>query len=149
MKRGAGLLLLLFALLTAAAAWQARDFRIDASADTLLDEANAHYLRSRIIGQRFAPQEFVLLAYAPREHALYSARSFATLSELDQRLSELERVESVRSLVSVPLLQLGGVGLDAQADYAGMTVRQQGYSPAQVQRVMQGHPIYELSLIHI
>lgn len=148
MKRGAGLLLLLFALLTAAAAWQARDFRIDASADTLLDEANAHYLRSRIIGQRFAPQEFVLLAYAPREHALYSARSFATLSELDRRLSELERVESVRSLVSVPLLQLGGVGLDAQADYAGMTVRQQGYSPAQVQRVMQGHPIYEGLLVN-
>ncbi|MGM0632931.1 MAG: efflux RND transporter permease subunit, partial [Pseudomonadota bacterium] len=139
--------LALFVAGSAALGWQARHFEIDASADTLLSQDNEHYIRTRVMNQRFAPQEFLLVAYAPRDGELFSARSLADLRSLSEQLLALERVESVRSILNVPLLTLmeGELG---NADAGTWTHEQQQFSREQLAGAFAGDPIYENLLIN-
>ena len=139
--------LIAFLLLSAALATQARKFQIDASAETLLTEGNQLYLEAQQISRRYAPEEFVLVAYVPQQQALMSAASFAQIAALSKAYSELERVVAVRSILNVPLPSLAG-GLQGDADPAAATVELQGYTPAQVAGAIKGHPIYEDLLIN-
>lgn len=134
--------LLVFLLLTAALAWQATRFEIDASADTLLTKDNELYVKSRVASERFSPQEFLLVAYKPTSHPVLSEPSFADLRTLSDELRKLERVESVRSILNVPLLSLAGGNL-AQVDASQWTIEQQNFSKAALKETFSGHPIYE------
>ncbi|MEX1197473.1 MAG: MMPL family transporter [Pseudohongiellaceae bacterium] len=139
--------LALFVVGSAALGWQARHFQIDASADTLLTQDNEHYIRTQVMNQRFAPQEFLLVAYAPKDGELFSEQSLADLRSLSQQLLALERVESVRSVLNVPLLSLmeGGLGnFDADA----WTHEQQQFSSEQLTTAFAGNPIYEDLLVN-
>lgn len=140
--------LLLFALAVAALGWQARHFRIDASAGTLLSEDNRHYVRSQIVAQRYAPQEFLLVAFEPTAAPLLSATSFRTLAALEYGLQALERVESVRSLLNVPLFSLAPGGLDAASDPDSLTIARADFAPDEIAGALRDHPIYEGLLVN-
>ncbi len=139
--------LLLFLAGTAALGIHARDFRIDAGADTLLTQGNTHYIQTKVIDRRFASQEFLLVAYQPRNWSVLSEKTFADLRELTVKLKQLDRVESVRSILNVPLLSSGG-GLAAAADLPGSTLERRNFSTAYLKQAFAGHPIYEDLLIN-
>ena len=140
--------LLAFLALVVALGWQARHFEIDASADTLLSDDNEHYIRSQVIQRRFAPQEFLLVAYKPRSHPVLSQETFADLAALSKALSEIDRVASVRSLVNVPLFMAAGSGLSPDTDPNALTIEQRGFSVDAVRSALEDHPIYEGLLIN-
>ncbi|WP_347332396.1 efflux RND transporter permease subunit [Marinimicrobium locisalis] len=134
--------LVFFLIVTAALAWQATRFEIDASADTLLTRDNELYVKSRVASERFSPQEFLLVAYKPTAHPVLSDATFEDLRALSNELRQLERVESVRSILNVPLLTLAGGNL-TQVEASQWTIEQQNFDKEALKQVFSGHPIYE------
>ncbi|MBI3299788.1 MAG: MMPL family transporter [Elusimicrobia bacterium] len=139
--------LLVFLAAAAALGWQARRFRIDAGADTLLTKDNEFYIQSNVVDRRYASQEFLLVAYKPRSWPVLSERTFEDLRAMKRKLSGLERVRSVRSILDVPLVPPGS-GFSAQSDLADWTMERRRYSLEELRRGFSGHPVYEDLLIN-
>ncbi|UTF59593.1 RND family transporter [Gilvimarinus sp. DA14] len=135
-------ILLVFIALTLTLAWQASKFTIDASADTLLTKDNQLYLKTRVTDSRFAPQEFLLVAYEPKNHDVLSQQSFDDIAALSAEFASIERVESVRSILNVPLIGLADGGLSAGAADQ-WTIENKNFSPAQLKETFADHPIFE------
>jgi uncharacterized protein len=142
-----GAVLAVSLLCTGALGWQARHFRIDASADTLLMRDDPNYVQTQVVNRRFSPQEFLLVAYKPGNRPLFSEQTFRDLGTLSEKLRRLERVESVRSILNVPLFPQIEGGISSLEDPSQWTVEQRDYSIAQIEEAFRGHPLYEDLLI--
>jgi len=98
-------LLVLFgiALFMATAAYWAQGFKLDASADSLILENDEDLRYYREVLTRYGSDEFLVVAYSP--HAdLMSDQVLADIGELREELAALEGVESVTTLLDVPLM---------------------------------------------
>ncbi|MHC4185269.1 MAG: efflux RND transporter permease subunit, partial [Planctomycetota bacterium] len=82
----------------------AKDFRLDASAETLVLENDEDLRYSRLISSRYGQQDFLVLTYTPRGE-LFSPETLGALARLRDDLTSLERVVSVLSILDVPLLE--------------------------------------------
>lgn len=96
--------LLLLAALFAFFAYWTKDFRLDASADSLLLENDEDLRRFREINERYATREFLFVTYTPSVE-LFSDTSLETIRRLRDDLSVINGVESVVSLVDTPLVK--------------------------------------------
>ena len=85
-------------------AFQAKHFRLDASAETLVLENDESLRYARLISTRYGQNNFLALIYTPKDD-LFSKKTLATLARLREDLSSIERVLSVRSILDVPLLE--------------------------------------------
>jgi len=85
-------------------AFGAKQFRLDASADTLVLQNDKDLRYSRLISSRYRQHNFLILTFTPRGE-LFSKQSLATLSQLRDDLKSLKRVLSVVSILDVPLLE--------------------------------------------
>ncbi len=77
---------------------------IDASSETLLLEGDKDLEFSRVVGKRFASPNFLLVTYTAKDDLL-NETNIKNIEELGEELKKLNRVESITSLVTVPLLQ--------------------------------------------
>jgi predicted RND superfamily exporter protein len=118
------LVILAIALLTLVMLWFARDFRLDASADSLVVDGDADLDYSREISKRYGGGDFVFVVYTPRED-LFSQSVLEDLGTLRTALAGLERVASVDSIFSVPLFKVAGSSLSDVADNI-LTLEQPG-----------------------
>ncbi len=91
-------------------AFQAKHFRLDASAETLVLENDENLRYARLISSRYGQHNFLALTYAPRGD-LFSEKTLATLARLRDDLRSIERVLSVQSILDVPLLESPPVSL--------------------------------------
>jgi predicted RND superfamily exporter protein len=90
----------------------ARYFRLDASAETLVMENDKDLRYARKISTRYGQSDFLILTYTPkvspeqhRKVSIFSPETLKTLGSLRDELSALEDVESVSSILDVPLLE--------------------------------------------
>ncbi len=90
--------------------FQARHFRLDASAETLVMENDEDLRYSRLISSRYGQHEFLVLTYTPKG-GLFSPETLARLARLRDDLKSIERVVSVLSILDVPLLESPPVSL--------------------------------------
>ncbi|MBW2478018.1 MAG: MMPL family transporter [Deltaproteobacteria bacterium] len=81
----------------------AKDFRLDASADSLVLENDADLRYYRSIRAQYGQDDFLVISYTPHG-ALFSPETLDDLRRLRDSLLEIERVESVVSILSVPLI---------------------------------------------
>jgi predicted RND superfamily exporter protein len=84
--------------------FQARRFRLDASAETLVLENDESLKYARLISSRYGQRSFLVLTYTPKED-LFSPQTLRTLARLRDDLLSLQDVESVLSILDVPLLE--------------------------------------------
>ena len=97
-------------------AWQARHFELDASADSLLLEDDRDLQTLRELQTRYASQDLLIVTFAP-EGDVFDQASLAQLRTLRDRLRTAPGVESVTSILDVPLLDnVEDVSLAAVAD---------------------------------
>ena len=91
------------ALFVAVAAYFAQGFELDASSDSLLleDDSDLRYYRG--VRARYGSDDFLVVTYQPRAD-LMSDEVLADIARLRDELTALARVESVTSLLDVPLL---------------------------------------------
>jgi len=97
---------LIFFLLSAVAAFGffAKDFKIDASADTLVQENDQNLRYSQMIYSRYGIKDSLVIAYTP--HAdLLSDETLRRIKELRDEIQKIDNVESVTTLLDVPLLE--------------------------------------------
>ncbi len=85
--------------------YKARDFKIDASAETLLLENDADLQYTREINNRYGINDFLIIAYTPKTGDLLDENNLAHLGRLQAALSRLKGVVSVLTLLDVPLLE--------------------------------------------
>ena len=98
------IILLLLLLCIAALGYQARYLEIDASAETLLLEDDKDLAFTRKVNQRYGSQDFLVLTFTPRADLLADS-TLNTMQQLSNELQALERVDSVLSILNVPLLE--------------------------------------------
>jgi len=84
-------------------AWQARHFELDASADSLLLEDDRDLRTLRALQARYASQDLPIVTFSPGGD-VFEASSLARLRTLRDRLRDAPGVESVTSILDVPLL---------------------------------------------
>ena len=84
--------------------WQTQNFRLDASADSLLLEDDPDLEFSREISVRYGTREAVTVAYTPSGD-LFSRAELNKLGALREELLAIERVYSVDSILNVPIFE--------------------------------------------
>ena len=101
------IVLVLIALICITAGYYSRDFKLDASADSLLLEGDEGLRIFREASERFDTKNFLFVTFTPDED-IFSDESVARIKSLRDELSELALVESVTSIVDVPLVRGAG-----------------------------------------
>ncbi|WP_108125937.1 efflux RND transporter permease subunit [Saccharospirillum mangrovi] len=96
-------LMVALAVLLAVFGYQARHFSLDASAESLLLENDPDLELFRTVSERYGSQEFLVLTYTPEE-SLFAQKSLDVLLDLRDELRQLDAVDSVVSVMDVPLL---------------------------------------------
>ena len=80
-----------------------KDFRLDASSETLLIEGDPDLEYLREITDRYGSKEFLILTYTPNE-GMVTDSSINNLLSLKYKIQSLEWVHSVITLLDIPLL---------------------------------------------
>ena len=88
----------------------ARNFELDASADSLILEDDKDLKIFRKIINRYDTKDFVIITYKPNED-LFSENSFKNIKNLKTSLENLENVDEVITLIDLPLLKTANVPL--------------------------------------
>ena len=80
-----------------------KDFRLDASSETLLIEGDPDLKYLQEISKRYGSKEFLILTYTPNE-GMVSDTSINNLLSLKYKIQSLDWVHSVITLLDIPLL---------------------------------------------
>ena len=80
-----------------------KDFRLDASSETLLIEGDPDLKYLEEVTERYGSKEFLILTYTPNENMISEA-SINNLLSLKYKIQSLKWVHSVITLLDIPLL---------------------------------------------
>jgi len=81
----------------------AKDFRLDASSDTLLIEGDPDLKYLKEINERYGSKDFLVLTYTPNK-SMISDSSINNLLSLKYKIQSLNWVHSVITILDIPLL---------------------------------------------
>ena len=96
--------LLVIAVITIACAWFAKDFGLDATTDSLTLERDEDLTYYRSIRARYESDDFLIVTFTPSED-LFSEQVLSDLKQLRDALAAVPGVDSVVSILDVPLIQ--------------------------------------------
>ena len=97
------LILCLLSLILVTSLFFSKNFKLDASSETLLLDGDPDLKYLNEINERYNAREFLVLTYSPKENMI-SDRSVNNLLSLKYRIQSLDWVHSVITLLDVPLL---------------------------------------------
>src|SRR5210317_1443110 len=83
--------------------YYSKDFRLDASSETLLIEGDPDLEYLREITERYGSKDFLILTYTPNE-GMITDSSINNLLSLKYKIQSLNWVHSVITLLDIPLL---------------------------------------------
>jgi len=139
------LTLVLLGFLFAFFAWHTRDFRLDASADSLLLENDRDLQTFRQISKRYEGNEFVFVTFTPKGD-LFSDETLAILKRLRDELGALDNIDSYTSIIDVPLVKvIEGSIVDVAENYR--TLESPDIDLDKAKQELVDSPLYENLLI--
>ena len=100
----------LLSILLVTVGYHSKDFRLDASADTLVLENDSALRYYRSITARYGSEDYLVITYTPNQ-GLFSKTVLADLAELRRQLKQIKRVVSVTTILDVPLINSPSVTL--------------------------------------
>ena len=83
--------------------YHSKNFRLDASSDTLLIDGDPDLKYLQEVNERYGSKEFLILTYTPNE-GMITDTSINNLLSLKYKIQSLEWVDSVVTLLDIPLL---------------------------------------------
>ena len=83
--------------------YYSKNFKLDASSDTLLIDGDPDLKYLNEINDRYGAKEFLVLTYTPKKNMIDEA-SINNLLKLKKQIQELNWVHSVITLLDIPLL---------------------------------------------
>jgi len=137
-------LILLFGLLVFFS-YHARNFQLDASADSLLLEDDKDLELYRAVSKRYPTQELLIVTFTPVAD-LFSKLSLDNLKKLRDEIQQIPGVDSIVSILDVPLLKSSDVPLTELADNI-QTLESPKVDPQQAKRELLESPLYSDLLI--
>ena len=96
--------LVLIALILSFFIYFSKDFKLDASSDALLLEGDKDLKYLREINERYGSKDFLVLTYTPTQ-SFEKEETIINLQFLKSKIERLSWVESVITIIDVPLLQ--------------------------------------------
>ncbi|HET8802686.1 MAG TPA: MMPL family transporter [Marinobacter sp.] len=140
------IILAVFAVLLVLTAVKFDQFRLDASAESLVLENDKSLEQYRQVNRRFTTSDdFLVVTYTP-DGELFSKQGLARLRALRDELQVLEAVGSTNSILSVPLLHSPDLTLDT-VDSATKTLDQHDVAPETARKALLNNPLYPNLLI--
>lgn len=140
------IVLALFALLLSLTALRFDQFRLDASAESLVLENDRSLEQYRQVNQTFTTSDdFLVVTYTPNE-PLFTTEGLSRLRALRDDLQALEAVGSTNSILNVPLLHSPDLTLDT-VDSEIKTLDEHDVAPATGRQALLDNPMYPNLLI--
>ena len=91
------------------------NFKLDASSDALVLEGDAAFKKYRENEEEFGDSSFLIVTYEPNAE-LFSEESLSILQEVENKISDLDGVDSVLSLLDAPIFFQPKVSLTEVSD---------------------------------
>ena len=123
------------------------EFKLDASADSLLLDDDKDLKLFRDTSKRYATKEFLFVTFSPNED-LFSDTSLNKIKELRDELRQLEIVDSVISLIDVPLVRQVEGSLSDVAENV-RTIESDDVDLAKAKQELLTSPIYKELIISL
>lgn len=139
------LTILLILVLVAGVGRFATDFRLDASADSLLLENDRDLKYFRSVNAQYGSSEFVVISYTP-DGDLYAPETLEDIGRLRDRLLDLERIDSVLCLLDVPLIDSPRLTLGELSDGI-RTLETPGVDVELAREEFRTSPLYKTLLV--
>ncbi len=125
--------------------FRSKDFRLDASADTLILENDKDLKFFRKISKRYRSNAFLLLTYKPKGD-LFSLKELNKLKTLRDDLKKLEHIKSVITILDVPLLRNPPVPIKEIAENI-KTLEDASVDLELAKKELKNSPIYQELLV--
>lgn len=97
------------------AATQAQNFKLDASADSLILENDQALKYYRSVKARYGSDDSLIITYTPKKD-LFAASTLADIKKLREQLRNLEKTDKIISILDVPLVESPPVTLSELSD---------------------------------
>ena len=93
-----------------------KDFKLDASADSLPLERYADLEFRRQVSTRYGTDNFLIVTFKPNNGSLFDDANLDTIKIISEELSKVDGVLDVSSIVNVPLLYSPKITIEDLAD---------------------------------
>jgi predicted RND superfamily exporter protein len=137
--------LLLVVLITGFFGWFVPDLKIDISPDSLVLEHDKDLRYYYSIRARYGSDDYLIVTYTPKG-GLFEADTLADLRKLHDSLAAIERVESVMSILDVPLVQSPPTSLEELEQHI-RTLADPDTNLAMAERELRDSPLYRDRLV--
>lgn len=128
-------------------AWHAGDFKLDASADSLLLEDDEDLRIFRDLGDRYKTREILFVTFTPAAD-LFSESSLLQIKKLRDDIKQLPLTESVISILDVPLVkQMEGSLSDVASNYR--TLESEGVDVDRARDELLNSPIFSQMVVSL
>ncbi len=127
-------------LLLVCAVWYAQEFKLDASSDSLVLENDQDLRFYRAVRARYGSDDFLVVTLQPKDD-LFSKQSLDTIRNMRDELSALARVESVLSILDVPLINSPRVSVSELQEHV-RTLETKGIDIALARKEFRESPLY-------
>ena len=135
-------LLVLLALFIAIASYT-ENFRLDASADSLVLEDDADLKFYRLMNRRYGSDNFLAITFKPSAtKEIFEPATLKQLRALSDEISALPGIKTTLSILDVPLLQSPTIHLTELSEQV-RTLETEGVDLALAKREFQNSPLYK------
>ncbi len=139
------LVLLLVTLLTLTSVFFAFRFELDASGESLVLENDADLAYYRTVRENYGTDEFLVITYSPHSDLL-SPGSLEGIRQMRDELLALENIQTVYSILDVPIIYQAGVKLSELAKVV-KTLASGEVSAELAEREFASNPFYRELLV--
>ncbi|WP_417529840.1 efflux RND transporter permease subunit [Marinobacter lipolyticus] len=138
--------LIVFASILVLASLRLDQFRLDASAESLVLENDRSLEQYREVNRRFTTSDdFLIVTFTP-DGELFSEKTLGTLRQLRDELAALDSVSTTNSILNVPLLHSPDLTLDT-VDSEIRTMDEDNVAPDTARKALLENPLYPNLLI--
>ncbi len=134
-------------LLLAVALWFSQDFKLDASSDSLVLENDQDLRFYRAVRARYGSDDFLVVTLRPKTD-LFSKENLDTIRSLREELAAMDRVESVLSILDVPLIDSPRVSISELQEKV-RTLETEGVDIELARREFRESPLYRSLLTSV
>ena len=117
-----------------------KDFRLDASSETLLIEGDPDLAYLKEVTERYGSKDFLILTYTPNE-GMVSDNSINNLLSLKYKIQSLNWVHSVITLLDVPLLSNSDAPLQERLE-SFKTLKDEGVDKSRGFKEILNSPVF-------
>ena len=120
--------------------YYSKDFRLDASSETLLIDGDPDLAYLQEISERYGSKEFLILTYTPNE-GMVTDSSINNLLSLKYKIQSLDWVHSVITLLDIPLLSNSDAPLQERLE-SFKTLKDEGVDRERGFREILNSPVF-------